>query len=533
MMIQIELLNNRGKKWLRFEDDYVKGFAFDGEKLLSEELLHKAFIEAILRDRLKETLLRLNGNFSAVIHVKQEIYLIADKLRCYPLLFIPNKKGYMVTDQAQVILDKCEDLKFNERAVCAYIACGYLHDDMTLLEECRIVKAGSYVKIDNKGRAISCLYHRHIYEKKTMDKREIIEQGIEAMDRAFLRMLRSIGNYPIVIPLSGGYDSRLLACLCKKFDVPNVSCYTYGGKGSYEVAISKEVARRLGFPWYFVEYTPDLKIKTQDSPEANKYRLFAMNLNTIPHFQDYIAFRELRMKNIVPGNAIVVPGHSGDVLGGSHIPHGILRENKSIAQLIFQKYFTLNALKNRYRQWVISDLGSELNQTFVKIDYDYACSLFDNWNIQSRQANFIVNSVRIYEYLGNDWRIPLWDDDLSRFWLSVDYAQKEEQNLYNEYMFKGYFEPLGVDIQSMSDLQIRLLSKISLPFGMKDYIKYQLCLHSSYFRRRYDPNNSIVCISSVDTEKSFVSHYLKYWKYKENALAALSQLNALKRLLGL
>ena len=477
--------------------------------------------------------MRLNGNFSAVIREKQATYLIVDKLKCYPLLFIPYKNEYLVTDQAQVILKKCGDLKLNERAVCAYIACGYLHDDMTLLEECRIVMAGSYVKIDDKGKAVSYPYHRYIYEKQSMSKQEIIERGIEVIDRSFLRILRSIGNRPIVIPLSGGYDSRLLACLCKKFDVPNVSCFTYGSRGSYEVTISREVANRLGLPWHFVEYTSDLKLKTQDSPEANKYRLFAMNLNTIPHFQNYIVFRELRMKNVIPDNAVVVPGHSGDLLGGSHIPYGLLKGNKSVALLIFQKYFVLNTLKNVYKKQVIADLGTKLNQTWVKPDFDYACSLFDNWNIQSRQANFIVNSVRIYEYHDNDWRIPLWDDELSKFWLSINYTQKEGQILYNEYMFKGYFEPLCVDIQSTKDTQIKLLSKISLPFGMKDYIKYRLCLHSSFFRRRYDPNDSIVCFSFADVRKSLALHYLRYWKYKENALSALSQLNELKRLLDL
>ena len=61
-------------------------------------------------------------------------------------------------------------------------------------------------------------------------------------------------NPPQLIRLSGGNDSRLIACLCKKFGLDNVTCFTYGREDSFEVAISKKVASALGYMWYFVEY---------------------------------------------------------------------------------------------------------------------------------------------------------------------------------------------------------------------------------------------------------------------------------------
>ena len=44
---------------------------------------------------------------------------------------------------------------------------------------------------------------------------------------------------------------------------------------------------------------------------------------------------------------------------------------------------------------------------------------FEAWEWQERQAKFIVNSVRVYDFWGHDWWMPLWDAGFMRFWQGV------------------------------------------------------------------------------------------------------------------
>lgn len=525
-MTNVNLLNHSGKPWREFGDSRVKGFAFDGEELLSEEQLFSLFTNAISQASLPETLLKLNGNFSAVIRIGSAVYLIADKLRCYPLLYTSWRDDYLVTDHPKVILEKCTGIKINERVVPTYLACGYLHDDMTLLERCSLVMAGSFVRLPDGGKPEIYHYHHHIHLPCLMTEQEIIESGSEMLEKAFLRMLRSIGNRQVFIPLSGGYDSRLIACLCKKFDVQNVSCYTYGDKASYEVAISREVAQRLGFPWHFVEYTHDLSAEHFSGALSRDYRLFASNLNTTAHFQDFMAIYELRRKGVIPDDAVVVPGHSGDLLAGSHIPYERLTTEKSVAELVACKYFFWNDLKKKYREEAIAGLGKRLNATIASHDPDMACALFENWNIQNRQSNYIVNSVRIYESFGLDWRLPLWDDEYAGFWLSVRWEQKRE-HVYDSYMFRTYFKPF--DVAFHKPKQISTFAKLRLPLGLKSVVKYWLCVHSARFRKYYDVNNMTDRIEMLKrgVDKRDM-RYIKRLKPQINALSALNQLQLLR-----
>ena len=79
----VELINNEGKAWLSFADGSVKGFAFEGERLLEKESLYGALTEAINRDSLADLLVRLNGNFAAVITIKNRYYRCKISIQAY------------------------------------------------------------------------------------------------------------------------------------------------------------------------------------------------------------------------------------------------------------------------------------------------------------------------------------------------------------------------------------------------------------------------------------------------------------------
>lgn len=524
--MKIELINNKGKTWKQFEDSYLKGFAFSNNTLLTENEIYNELISSIKAGNLNQKLLKLNGNFSGVLQFQDCTYLFADKLKTYPLLYANINGEWVITDQSKVILDAMPEFAPNENAIMTYLALGYLHGKLTFLDDCYIVSAGTYVVLSNKATVHE--YHKHIYEKVNMTNEEIMEGCVESMENSIKRMLLSIGDRPIWLPLSGGYDSRLLACLFKKLKVKNVKCFTYGIPESYEIKISEQVANTLGFPWYYVEYTEEKFLSVANSPLDDDYIVWAMNLNTTTHYQDFIAFKELREKGIIEDNAVIVPGHSGEILGRDQIPYHLLDTNKTVAELLFYKYFYWNSLKNEFKENAINLLGINLNSTTAKKDKTLTIDLFSNWNIQNRQANFIVNAVRVYEYFGNDWRVPLWDDELSAFWLSLPWEKNSNVMLYNQFMFEQYFKPMGVAIYKEANISKSLIAKIKLPFNLKSKIKKELS-KLNYFKSRYDHNGfNYRATFYLDKLKNFSSPYILLKKTNPNAVIALYQIFLLK-----
>lgn len=483
--MKIELINNRGKAWKQFKSNYIKGFAFIKNKLLSEKEINEEIIHSIKTNQLNQKLLELNGNFSAIINYQNRIYLVADKMKSYPLLYAKINGEWIITDQSRVIMDSMPEYAPDENAITTYLTLGYLHGNQTFLNDCKIVSAGTYVQIDDKTVVYN--YHKHIYTKVNLSDDEIMQGCANSLENAIKRMIISIGDRPIWIPLSGGYDSRLLACVLKKLNVKNVSCFTYGIPESYEVKISKQVAEKLDFPWHYVEYTEEKFLSVANSPMDDDYIYWAMNLNTTSHFQDFIAFKELREKGIIEDNAVIIPGHSGEILGRDQVPYQLLESDNTVADLLYQRYYRWNTPKKKYKQQVLNNLGITLNSTIVKNNKPLAIDLFSNWNIQNRQANFIVNAVRVYEYFGVDWRIPLWDDELSNFWFSLKWEKNSNVILYNKFMFEQYFIPMGVAIYKESSISKRLMAKIKLPFNLKSKIKKELSKLNN-FKNQYDIN---------------------------------------------
>jgi len=65
---------------------------------------------------------------------------------------------------------------------------------------------------------------------------------------------------------------------------------------------------------------------------------------------------------------------------------------------------------------------------------DQAIGYFDRWWWESSWAKFIVNSIRVYEFWGYRWWLPLWDIDVVRFWRSLPFHQRFEKRFEKQYV---------------------------------------------------------------------------------------------------
>lgn len=426
---------------------YAKGWAFDGGRMLEGKTLLEHVAGAARTGRLDETLRRLNGAFALIMTDGTSACLISDKLKTRPLLYFRDDAGgdWTVCDNGEDVTRLMKGHTVDARMIPTFLALGHLTGDKTLYESCKIVPPGTRVSLDTEGET-AIHYARKTERNYTGDAEELYAMSSNALRNAFARVAEVAGDRQIAIPLSGGYDSRLVACLCKNMGLDKVICFTYGYESNHETETSRRVAQTLGFRWFNVRYDDSKWKRLVDSGQLKAYLGYAGNLNAIGHIQDLMAIEELVHNGIIDKGCVVLPGHSGDTLGGSHLPPRCTQD--SIVGQMYDKYYELNVLWHTPRAQARQMLRDALPE---HLDDEEECleALYE-WVKTSRHGNFIINSVRAYEYAGLDWALPLWDDEYANVWESVPCQRLKGSALYETFMFEQWFEPMGVAFRKAS-----------------------------------------------------------------------------------
>src|SRR5690606_35674716 len=152
----------------------------------------------------------------------------------------------------------------------------------------------------------------------------------------------------VMIPLSGGYDSRIIALLIKEYGHTNVSSFTYGRAENPEARKSKEIADILGFNWTIFPYTKENWFKWYHSKEWDQLVKFSSNYSSMTHIQDAPAVTNL----VKDANEkyVFIPGHTGDFISGDHIPFELTVDKEFTADEVVQ-----SILGKHHRLWSTSN----------------------------------------------------------------------------------------------------------------------------------------------------------------------------------
>ncbi len=138
-------------------------------------------------------------------------------------------------------------------------------------------------------------------------------------------------------------------------------------------------------------------------------------------------------------------------------------------------------IKNRLQREIDSIGGLPHNPA-----NDYG--IYEWCEFQDRQCKYVVNGVRLYEFLGYDWRMPLWDKDFIDFWAAAPLTAKANQNLYREVLIEQNWADVWTDIP-INAKRIRPNWLRPLRYALK-------ALHAPLGRRRWH---------------AFETRYLYYW----------------------
>lgn len=446
-------LNLAGSSWTTTSTEAgfhlaLKGQAYLDHAPVDVRTLATQLAAAKTPEQLTVLLKRLNGFYAWVEESPGQVRVAVDHIRSRPLFYGLYKDQFYLGDDAEWVRQQVRDEQMDPLAREEFLLAGYVTGRDTLYPSVKQLQAGECLVAQELNSTLQVRFERYYRfehtEPNTYTEAELHRQLERVTLNAMRRLIEYAVGRQIVIPLSGGYDSRLVASMLKKLGYHNVLCFSYGVTGNKEAEYSRQVAKALNFEWKFVEYSTALWRKEWASTEAQAYRRMAANHVSLPHIQDWLAIKQLLASGGIAPDALVVPGHSGDFVAGSHIPGFVFSKAHHTEQDLLQALINAHLSNAPKQDMAIAEenqlalrLQNRIALPFVGTDVALA-SLYEMWDWQERQAKYIVNSVRVYEQFKLDWWLPLWDLEFVRFWEGVPLALRKERVWFKEWISSQY-----------------------------------------------------------------------------------------------
>ena len=436
---------------------------------------------------------RLDGHFALVVLGVDRAWAAVDPIRAYPLIWADDDGRILVSHSGPAIEARLglgpDDI---DPAIAAAVAHGsFTIGDATLYPRVCQVGPGQYLWVD-AGGVVQCRYHRWEPWKPIAAEPEDLAAPLAALNRKLIEdLVASAAGRPILVPLSAGLDSRFMVSGLKEAGYANVRCVAYGLAGNREAEMSREIARRLGYPWTFVPYTHARMRRTLRSADYAAYTAYSDSLTGIHFPQEYLMLADLIADRALAPDTIVVNGQSGDFIAGNHIPASLFnstggadeRRDRVIAALMAKHFKQWTGLATPARLATIRGLLAKEIEAIGGMPEDPAGDhgIYEYCEFQDRQSKYVINGQRTYEYFALDWRLPLWDRAYLDFWAKAPLAAKKHESLYRNVLVRdnwgGVWRDLPVNPQRVRPHWIRPLraaAKLAfLPLGRASWHRFE------------------------------------------------------------
>ena len=434
---------SEGDHWTRAGDTAVAGSAFFDDEYVSEEELADRVSRTESAEELKRILSRANGFFSVIHRTEDEIHAAVDHVRSWPVYYAVSDDVY-VSDSAEWIHENGAHRGYDPVAGTEYLFTGFVTGRDTLSRDVKQVRAGELVTLrsDRSGSNV-CREQYYSYAPGETSRAAEESDLDEALAESVGRLIEYADGRPILLGLSGGYDSRAIALMLHRLGYDETITFTshLATGGSKEMPVAKSIARDLGFE--HIEMTSDRSdYRPIEGTEQAELVEKVGYLSEYPSINKVVQRRKLVEAGVDPSDVVLVLGHalSG---AGTFLPERIRDEHLFGREEFFDLLWALqyshwetpneprwrDLLEGRVLKRLPVDLYSVGN---VEAAPD-AASGFETWYWQERVPKYIVIR-REYKHLGFDVWYPLLDRTLCSFFEGLNYSEKVDKRFLKKYV---------------------------------------------------------------------------------------------------
>jgi asparagine synthase (glutamine-hydrolysing) len=439
-----------------------------------------------------------DGHFAVAASGERFAFAAVDWVRSIPLGFARCGDHWRIDDQALRLRNHAAltQSDIDQDTVLSIAMAGYAVDVATLYRGLQQLGPGEFILFGENGEPKRHRYYTYRpwrADKPAYDKARVKANLCEVTLGVVDAMMKSLDGRELVVPLSAGRDSRLIVSAAHHLGYRNVRCFAYGRPGNFEAKASQAIAERLGFPWRFVPTGVGFMRRYFKSDVHARYVAFSDTAQSVPFIQDLPQIQCLKDEGFVPPDAVLCNGNSGDFISGAHIVPAMQEEPvdlspdarmQRIIDALLDKHFALwRALLTPEN---CARVARALRASFVRAGAtlgaptdDYG--LYEYAEFQDRQCKYVITGQRIYEFLGHEWRLPLWTKPYLDFWEGVPLAGKRKQGLYasmlDEENWGGVWQDVPVNAKTIKPdwiRPIRFVAKLAhVPLGREKWHQFE------------------------------------------------------------
>jgi asparagine synthase (glutamine-hydrolysing) len=397
----------------------------------------------------------ISGHFSVVVETSSWALSVVDKICTVPVFMVKFKNSVFISNHAPVLKEKCmigcDNL--DKFAGLEIAMSGFTIGNKTLYHNLESLESGECMLFSNSSVHKRYYYTYSPWKVNYKNNSHLKEVFTTNLIRELMDLKNSVNGRQIVIPLSAGNDSRLIASGLKNLGVENVVCFSYGRKGNFETPISKNIAKKLGYKWLHLPVNIKEKRIFFKSDVYRKYVEDFESYNSVPNTQEIYEIFLLKENPMIDAAAVIVNGNSGDFISGGHIPLVDNKEKAGISRwnlYLDKHYSSWEVLRTKSSDfYIVSELNKVLlSRSIVPINLkEYSYSIMECLECVGRQSKLVIRQQRAYDYFGYEWRLPLWSDRMLNFWEGVPYEYKIRQKLYIDTICENNWGDVWLDIK--------------------------------------------------------------------------------------
>ena len=386
---------------------------------------------------LSDILRGQDGHFALILETADRVVAAVDACRTQPIFYAATPSRTVVANDAYLAREAAGLGEWNAAAALEFAMAGFVTGSDTVVQGLQQLRAGELLVVKQGSRPTLQRYFTYTPDIGAQRSVEAWRTRLmDTLDAAVANSIERAAGRPIRVPISGGFDSRVVLCKLHEQGYRDLAAFSYGTPGNGDARAGRAVCDALGVPWRFVPSDGKRARQFFASQTRRDFWRFADGLCAIPNFQDLQALMDLRAADALPDDAVIANGQTGDFLSGGHIPKTLAEGTSDISPLIealTAKHFALwqrldtpanrRIIAGRMRDQLAGDRDETLN-------WPATAALSDVWEFDERQAKYVINGQRIYEFLGLDWELTLWDFGLVQLFRTVPLELKLGQRLY-------------------------------------------------------------------------------------------------------
>ncbi|GAA4290556.1 asparagine synthetase B family protein [Aestuariibaculum suncheonense] len=370
-----------------------------------------------------------------------------------------------ITQQFAKRKDVTHDI--HKEALCVYVALGFFLGEDAFYKDERVLQSGRQYTLDAQKQVVS----EQSYFKWYHTPRSIsFKSALDEYTDLFEDIVKKQSLYqPVILPLSGGLDSRTQAVALDYLKV-DVTSYSYSFKGGYkEHALGKAIADTCGF-----------KFDAFEIPEGYLWKNME-ELAQINHcYSDFTHPRQMAILNeLKQMQGAFSLGHWGDVLFDSGIK--TTEEDLSVVDIVYKKIVKPGGLVLASMLWEQWGLHGGF-EAYLKARLQ---ELLDDINIENKSAK-----VRVFKsmYWAPRWtsvnlsvfqeahpvNLPYYDDQMCRFICELPEAYLANRQLQIEYIKQRHPEVAKITWQAQKPYNLYNFHKNKSPWNLPCRVTHKL-----------------------------------------------------------